>query len=123
MNSGDLSRMERARLRWRKTVNVIMLSLTGVAALGVVSVLFLILGYLIVNGEYLGSETGENDITQQWMVVHAKNANEARVVRHGKHRPEKQPLMLRRLSHNCTRHCSAEFHNSTSLPTSANRCP
>jgi phosphate transport system permease protein len=50
MNSGDLSRMERARLRWRKTVNVIMLSLTGVAALGVVSVLFLILGYLIVNG-------------------------------------------------------------------------
>jgi phosphate transport system permease protein len=50
MNSGDLSRMERARLRWRKTVNVIMLSLTGIAALGVVSVLFLILGYLILNG-------------------------------------------------------------------------
>jgi phosphate transport system permease protein len=50
MNSGDLSRMERARLRWRKTVNVIMLSLTGIAALGVVSVLFLILGYLIING-------------------------------------------------------------------------
>jgi phosphate transport system permease protein len=50
MNSGDLSRMERARLRWRKIVNVIMLSLTGVAALGVVSVLFLILGYLIING-------------------------------------------------------------------------
>jgi phosphate transport system permease protein len=50
MNSGDLSRMERARLRWRKTVNVIMLSLTGIAALGVVTVLFLILGYLILNG-------------------------------------------------------------------------
>jgi phosphate transport system permease protein len=50
MNSGDLSRMERARLRWRKIVNVIMLSLTGIAALGVVSVLFLILGYLILNG-------------------------------------------------------------------------
>jgi phosphate transport system permease protein len=50
MNSADLSRMERARLRWRKIVNVIMLSLTGVAALGVVSVLFLILGYLIING-------------------------------------------------------------------------
>jgi len=50
MNSVDLSRMERARLRWRKTVNVIMLSLTGIAALGVVSVLFLILGYLILNG-------------------------------------------------------------------------
>jgi phosphate transport system permease protein len=31
-------------------VNVIMLSLTGIAALGVVTVLFLILGYLIVNG-------------------------------------------------------------------------
>jgi phosphate transport system permease protein len=50
MNSGDLSRMERARLRWRKFVNVIMLSLTGIAALGVVTVLFLILGYLIING-------------------------------------------------------------------------
>ena len=31
--------MERARLAWRKTVNVVMLSLTGVAALAVVSVL------------------------------------------------------------------------------------
>jgi phosphate transport system permease protein len=50
MNSGELSRMERARLRWRKIVNVVMLSLTGIAALGVVSVLFLILGYLILNG-------------------------------------------------------------------------
>jgi hypothetical protein len=39
--------MEKARLVWRKTVNVIMLSLTGLAALGVVSILFMILGYLI----------------------------------------------------------------------------
>jgi len=45
-----LSGMERAHLLWRKIVNVVMLSLTGVAALGVVSVLFLILGYLIYNG-------------------------------------------------------------------------
>jgi phosphate transport system permease protein len=44
------SSTERARLAWRKTVNVIMLSLTGIAALGVVSILFLILGYLIYNG-------------------------------------------------------------------------
>src|SRR5579864_8499425 len=42
--------MKRLLLIWRKSVNVIMLSLTGVAALGVVSVLFLILGYLIING-------------------------------------------------------------------------
>ena len=42
--------MEKARLVWRKTVNVIMLSLTGLAALGVVSILFMILGYLIYNG-------------------------------------------------------------------------
>ncbi len=41
---------ERARLLWRKILNVVMLSLTGVAALGVVSILFLILGYLIYNG-------------------------------------------------------------------------
>jgi phosphate transport system permease protein len=41
---------ERARLTWRKTVNVVMLSLTGVAALAVVSILFMILGYLIYNG-------------------------------------------------------------------------
>jgi phosphate transport system permease protein len=41
---------ERARLTWRKTVNVVMLSLTGIAALAVVSILFMILGYLIYNG-------------------------------------------------------------------------
>jgi phosphate transport system permease protein len=42
--------MERARLIWRKSLNVVMLTLTGVAAFAVVSVLFMILGYLIYNG-------------------------------------------------------------------------
>lgn len=42
--------MSGLRLVWRKSVNNVMLTLTGVAALGVVSVLFLILGYLIWNG-------------------------------------------------------------------------
>jgi phosphate transport system permease protein len=42
--------MSRVLLIWRKSLNVLMLALTGVAALGVVSVLFLILGYLIWNG-------------------------------------------------------------------------
>jgi phosphate transport system permease protein len=42
--------MTRALLIWRKSLNVVMLTLTGVAAFSVVSVLFLILGYLIVNG-------------------------------------------------------------------------
>jgi phosphate transport system permease protein len=42
--------MSRARLIWRKSLNVVMLTLTGVAAFSVVSVLFLILGYLIYNG-------------------------------------------------------------------------
>lgn len=42
--------MSRARLLWRKSLNAVMLTLTGVAALSVVSVLFLILGYLIYNG-------------------------------------------------------------------------
>jgi phosphate transport system permease protein len=42
--------MNRARVIWRKSLNVVMLTLTGVAALAVVSVLFLILGYLILNG-------------------------------------------------------------------------
>ncbi len=42
--------MNRVRLIWRKSLNVVMLTLTGVAAFAVVSVLFLILGYLIVNG-------------------------------------------------------------------------
>jgi phosphate transport system permease protein len=35
---------------WRKVLNYVMLSLTGVAALGVVSILFFILGYLRCNG-------------------------------------------------------------------------
>jgi phosphate transport system permease protein len=39
-----------ARIVWRKSVNIVMLSLTGIAALGVVSVLFFILGYLVWNG-------------------------------------------------------------------------
>ncbi len=42
--------MKRVLLIWRKSLNLVMLSLTGVAAFGVVSVLFLILGYLIWNG-------------------------------------------------------------------------
>src|SRR5271154_3586647 len=42
--------MSDVRLLWRKSLNAVMLSLTGVAALAVVSVLFLILGYLIYNG-------------------------------------------------------------------------
>jgi phosphate transport system permease protein len=42
--------MSRFRLIWRKTVNVVMLTLTGVAAFSVVSILFLILGYLVYNG-------------------------------------------------------------------------
>jgi phosphate transport system permease protein len=39
-----------ARLIWRKTLNVTMLSLTGLCALLTVSALFFILGYLIWNG-------------------------------------------------------------------------
>jgi phosphate transport system permease protein len=35
---------------WRKSLNYVMLTLTGIAALGVVSILFFILGYLIWNG-------------------------------------------------------------------------
>jgi len=42
--------VKRARLIWRKSVNIFMLTLTGVAALAVVSILFLILGYLVWNG-------------------------------------------------------------------------
>jgi phosphate transport system permease protein len=38
------------RMIWRKSLNGVMLTLTGIAALGVVSVLFLILGYLVWNG-------------------------------------------------------------------------
>jgi phosphate transport system permease protein len=39
-----------ARLAWRKSLNVFMLSLTGLCALLTVSVLFFILGYLMWNG-------------------------------------------------------------------------
>ncbi|MGC2281327.1 MAG: phosphate ABC transporter permease PstA [Candidatus Acidiferrales bacterium] len=46
---------------WRKAVNNVMLSLTGVAAFGVVAVLFLILGYLIWNG---GTSLNLNFFTQ-----------------------------------------------------------
>jgi phosphate transport system permease protein len=42
--------MRQARLVWRKSLNAVMLTLTGVAAFGVVAILFLILGYLIWNG-------------------------------------------------------------------------
>jgi phosphate transport system permease protein len=42
--------VSRARLIWRKSLNAVMLTLTGVAAFGVVSILFLILGYLLWNG-------------------------------------------------------------------------
>jgi phosphate transport system permease protein len=42
--------MSDLRIMWRKALNYVMLSLTGVAALAVVSVLFFILGYLIWNG-------------------------------------------------------------------------
>lgn len=42
--------MSDPRIMWRKGVNAVMLTLTGVAAFGVVCVLFLILGYLIING-------------------------------------------------------------------------
>ncbi len=42
--------MSRALLIWRKSLNVVMLTLTGVAAFGVVAVLFMILGYLVWNG-------------------------------------------------------------------------
>jgi len=53
--------MNQLRMVWRKTLNYVMLTLTGVAALGVVSVLFLILGYLIFNG---GSSLNLNFFTQ-----------------------------------------------------------
>ena len=42
--------MSGLRLLWRKSLNAVMLSLTGVAAFSVVSVLFLILGYLLWHG-------------------------------------------------------------------------
>ncbi|HEY2645326.1 MAG TPA: phosphate ABC transporter permease PstA [Candidatus Acidoferrales bacterium] len=39
-----------ARLAWRKSLNVVMLSLTGLCAVATVSALFFILGYLVWNG-------------------------------------------------------------------------
>ena len=42
--------MSDIRLLWRKSLNVVMLTLTGVACFAVVAVLFMILGYLIWNG-------------------------------------------------------------------------
>jgi phosphate transport system permease protein len=48
-------------LQWRKTVNAVMLSLTGVCTLTAVSVLFFILGYLIYNG---GRDLSWNFLTQ-----------------------------------------------------------
>ena len=42
--------MSKIRLLWRKSLNIVMLTITGVAAFAVVSVLFMILGYLVWNG-------------------------------------------------------------------------
>ncbi|HXN72828.1 MAG TPA: phosphate ABC transporter permease PstA [Candidatus Acidoferrales bacterium] len=42
--------MSKLRTIWRKSLNYVMLTLTGIAAFGVVSILFFILGYLIWNG-------------------------------------------------------------------------
>ena len=42
--------MNDARMMWRKMVNVVMLTLTGVCALIAVSALFFILGYLVYHG-------------------------------------------------------------------------
>jgi phosphate transport system permease protein len=53
--------MSNPRMIWRKSLNYVMLSLTGVAAFGVVSILFLILGYLIWNG---GKSLSWNFFTQ-----------------------------------------------------------
>ncbi len=39
-----------ARLRWRRLVNVAMLSATGICAVTIASILLFILGYLLVNG-------------------------------------------------------------------------
>jgi phosphate transport system permease protein len=49
------------RIMWRRALNYVMLTLTGIAALGVVSVLFFILGYLIWNG---GKSLSWNFFTQ-----------------------------------------------------------
>ena len=53
--------MSTLHIIWRKSLNYVMLTLTGVAAFAVVSVLFLILGYLIWNG---GTSLSLNFFTQ-----------------------------------------------------------
>jgi phosphate transport system permease protein len=53
--------MNRVLLLWRKSLNVVMLTITGIAALSVVSVLFLILGYLVWHG---GTSLSWNFFTQ-----------------------------------------------------------
>jgi phosphate transport system permease protein len=53
--------MSSPRIIWRKSLNYVVLTLTGVAAFAVVSVLFLILGYLIWNG---GTSLSLNFFTQ-----------------------------------------------------------
>jgi phosphate transport system permease protein len=53
--------MSSLRMAWRKSLNFVMLTLTGVAAFAVVSVLFLILGYLLWNG---GTSLSLNFFTQ-----------------------------------------------------------
>ncbi len=53
--------MSSLRILWRKSLNYVMLTLTGVAAFAVVSVLFLILGYLLWNG---GASLSLNFFTQ-----------------------------------------------------------
>jgi phosphate transport system permease protein len=53
--------MSTVRILWRKSLNFVMLTLTGIAAFAVVSVLFLILGYLIWNG---GTSLNWNFFTQ-----------------------------------------------------------
>jgi phosphate transport system permease protein len=53
--------MSSLRIIWRKSLNYVMLTLTGVAAFAVVSVLFLILGYLLWNG---GTSLSLNFFTQ-----------------------------------------------------------
>ena len=53
--------MSSVRLIWRKSLNAVMLTLTGVAAFSVVAVLFLILGYFIFNG---GKSLNWNFFTQ-----------------------------------------------------------
>jgi phosphate transport system permease protein len=53
--------MSSLRMAWRKSLNFVMLTLTGVAAFAVVSALFLILGYLLWNG---GTSLSLNFFTQ-----------------------------------------------------------